>query len=140
MHHPAAVKFCNGGDGGNGLQAELPLLDSRQDTRECDYRSRYDGPKRNVQDLLVEVRLRRRCDCDQRQGENGVARPPVVFVDCLRVVLSTVELRYKVLCEADYCLDEEKDVGDQAEYGVRGFEVGAVVGCLVVYDHDESAE
>ena len=58
----------------------------------------------------------------------------------LRVLHAPVHGREVVLRDAHDGLDEEDDVGDEAKDGVRGLEVRAGVGDLVVFDDDEAGE
>jgi hypothetical protein len=64
----------------------------------------------------------------------------VVLVQLLRILHSAVQRGHKVLSDSDDRLDEDQDVGDEPEDGVRGDEVGAAVADLVVFDYDEAGE
>jgi len=58
----------------------------------------------------------------------------------LRVIHAPIYSREVVLRDSNYCLDEENDVGDQAQDGMGTFEVCAIVGDFVVFDDDEARE
>jgi len=64
----------------------------------------------------------------------------MVLVQLLRIVLATVETWREVLCGADKDLDDDQDVGDQAQDGVRGDKVIARVRQLVVFDDDQASD
>lgn len=64
----------------------------------------------------------------------------MVLVDRLGVVDASEDRRDVVLGDADEGLEDEEDVGEQAEDGVRGAEVLAVVGDFVVFDDDEAGD
>ncbi len=93
-----------------------------------------------MQHILVVIGLRRGGDGDQSQQKYSVAGRSVVLVDLLRIVLSAVDLRHKVLGEPNRGLDEDEDVCYQAEDGMRRLEVGAVMLELGHHDDDESGE
>ncbi len=89
---------------------------------------------------LVEPRLRRRRHRDEAHDQDGVPGHAVVLVDRLGVVHASEHAGQVVLRDADEGLQEEEDVGDEAEDGVRGLEVQAVVVDLVILDDDEAGE
>ncbi len=64
----------------------------------------------------------------------------MILVDALRSLRAPEYTRGIILGDADDRLKEKEDVGDEAEDGVRGLEVCAGVGDLVVFDDDEGGE
>lgn len=64
----------------------------------------------------------------------------MVLVHSLGVVDAAEHCWEIVLRDADEGLDDEEDVGDQAEDGVRGAEVLAAVGNFVVFDYDKAGD
>ena len=64
----------------------------------------------------------------------------MVLVQLLRILHPAVQRRHKVLSDPDDGLDEDEDVCDEPEDGVRGHEVRAAVADLVVLDYDEAGE
>lgn len=62
----------------------------------------------------------------------------MVLPQRLRVVHAPINSREVVLRDPNYCLDEEDDVGDDAQDGMGTLEV--VVGAFVVFDDDEAGE
>ena len=64
----------------------------------------------------------------------------MILVDTLRSLRAPEYTRGIVLGDADDRLQEEEDVGDEAEDGVGGFEMCAGVGDLVVFDDDEGGK
>ena len=64
----------------------------------------------------------------------------MVLVHRLCIIHVPEHARDIVLRDTDQGLEDEKDVGDEAEDGVRGAEVGATVGNFVVFDYDEAGE
>lgn len=64
----------------------------------------------------------------------------MVLVDGLGIIHAAEYVWGVVLGDADQGLQEEEDVRDQAEDGVRGLEVCAAVGDFIVFDDDEAAE
>jgi len=64
----------------------------------------------------------------------------VVFVQLLRIVDASVKSGQEVLRDTHKRLNDDQDVGDQAEDGVGRLEVSAVVRDLVVLDDDEAGD
>lgn len=120
--------------------AQLLLLDPRQHTRQRDHTRDHHRPQLDMQRGLVEARLRRRRHRDEAHDQDDVPGHAMVLVDRLGVVHAPEHARRVVLRDADDGLQEEEDVGGEAEDGVRGLEVRAGVGDLVVFDDDEAGE
>ena len=56
----------------------------------------------------------------------------------LRIIHAPIYSWEVVLRNSDYRLDEENDVGGEAQNGMGTFEVSAIVGDFVVFDDDEA--
>jgi len=93
-----------------------------------------------MQHILIEIRLRRRAYRCQCQRKDDISRNAVVLVDALRVVHAPVQTRCEKLRDADQRLDDDEDVGDEAEDGVWGLKMYAIVRELVVFDDDEAGD
>lgn len=79
-------------------------------------------------------------DRDEAQYEKGVAAGAVVLVNGLGVVHAAEQLRDVVLRDADEGLQDEEDVGDEAELAVLGVKVRFPAGELVVFDHNQAGD
>jgi hypothetical protein len=62
----------------------------------------------------------------------------MVLINGLGVVDATEHGRDIILCNTNQGLDDQQSVGDEAENGVRGRKVGAVVIEFVVFNNDET--
>lgn len=58
----------------------------------------------------------------------------------LCVVHASIYSREVVLRDSNYCLDEENDVGGQAQDSMGTFEMCAIMGDFVVFDDDKAGE
>ncbi len=90
-----------------------------------------------MQHVLVEPSLRGGRDSHKAHNQYHVATHTMILVDALSLVRAPEYTGCIVLGDADDRLDEEENVCDETEDGVRGFEVRARVGDLVVFDDDE---
>lgn len=120
--------------------AELVHPDPRHNANQQDDSRDDHSPQLDLQHILIEVRLRRRGHGRQHGQQDDIAADAVVLVQLLGVLHAAVQLRHEVLRDADDGLDDGEDVRDQAEDGVRRFEVRAVVRELVVLDHDQAGD
>lgn len=64
----------------------------------------------------------------------------MVFVQRLGILLPAVDCGCKVLSDANDRLQQDEDVCDKTEDGVRGLEVGAAMVDLVVFNDDETGD
>ena len=64
----------------------------------------------------------------------------MVLVERFRVVLASVEPGQEELCQAHHGLRPDKDIRDEAQYGVRRLEVLPAVADLVVLDDDQPCD
>lgn len=78
-----------------------------------------------MQHVLVEAGLRRRRDGHETHDQYHIATHAMVLVDTLCPRRAAEQAGGVVLGDADDGLQEEEDVGDEAEDGVWGLEVGA---------------
>ena len=124
----------------SGQPAELLQLDPGQDSNQRDGSRDEHGPQLDFKNVLVVVRLRGSCDGRKQHQENEVSADTVVLVQLLCILLAAVDLRHKVLREANKSLNENKDVRDQTQDRVGRDEVCAIVGNLVVLDDDEAGD
>lgn len=120
--------------------AELVQPYPRHDTQQQDETANNHGPELDLQYILVEVRLRRKSHSHQHGEQDHVPANTVVLVQLLRIVDTTVKLRYKVLSNANDRLDGHEDVRDQAKDGMGRLEVCSVVADLVVLNHDQTSD
>lgn len=86
------------------------------------------------------IRPARRAHSSQPQRHNHVPAHPVVLPHGLGILLAPVQRRGVILREADDGLQEQKDVGYEAEDGVRRLEVLVAGALLVDLDDDEAGE
>lgn len=93
-----------------------------------------------MQHIFIEPRLRRRRNGGKAQSQQYIPAHAMILVNTLRVIHAPEHTRDVILCDAHDGLQEEENVGDQAEDGVGGFEVCAAVGDFVVFDDDEGGE
>lgn len=119
---------------------ELVQSYTRHDTQQQDETSDNHGPELDLQHVLVEVRLRRKSHSHQHGEQDHVTANTVVLVQLLRVVDTTVQLRNKVLSDANDSLNGHENVRDQAEYGMGRLKVCSVVADLVVLNHDQTSD
>lgn len=93
-----------------------------------------------MQHPLIEPCLRRRRHRHETHHQDRIPAHAMILVDLLCVSHAAEDGRGVELCDANGGLDEEEDIGDEAEDGVRGLEVRAAVGDFVVFDDDEGGE
>ncbi|KAH0194438.1 hypothetical protein KCV03_g141, partial [Aureobasidium melanogenum] len=98
----------------SGQPAKLLLLDSRQDSNQGNDSCDKHSPQLDFKNILVVVRLRRSCHGRKQHQEDDVAAYTVILVQLLRILLAAVDLRHKVLREANKSLNEDEDICDQA--------------------------
>lgn len=122
------------------LQPQLLLLHPRQHPYEHDSSRHNDCPQLYLKRPLVEIRLRCRRHRRETQYQQHIPTHPMILPHRLRVVHAPIYSREVVLRDSNYCLDEENDVGDEAQDGMGTFEVCAIVGDFVVFDDDEARE
>jgi hypothetical protein len=120
--------------------SKLTQPDPRYNPNQQNNRTHNNSPKLNLQHILVIIRLRSQRNRNQHRQQNHIPADAVVLVQLLRILHTAVQRRHEVLSNPDDGLDEDEDVGDEPEDGVRGHEVRAAVADLVVLDYDEAGE
>ena len=90
-----------------------------------------------MQDVLVEPSLRSSRDSDKAHNQYHIATHTMILVDALGLLRAPEYTGCIVLGDADDGLKEEENVSDETQDGVRGYEVRAGVGDLIVFDDDE---
>jgi hypothetical protein len=120
--------------------SKLAKPNPRHNPNQQDQSSDNHRPKLNLQHILIVIRLRSQRNRDQHRQQDHIPADAVVLVQLLRILHPAVQRGHKVLRDADDRLDEDQDVGDEAEDGVRRDKVRAAVADLVVFDHDEAGE
>lgn len=93
-----------------------------------------------MQHPFVERCLRRRRHRHEAHGQNDIPAHPMVLVDTLGVIHAPEHFGGIVLRYPHDGLQEEEDVGDKAEDGVRGLEVRPAVADLVVFDYHQGGQ
>lgn len=93
-----------------------------------------------MQNPFVIVGLGGRRHGDEGQDNEQVPAYAVVLVNGLGLINAAEHGREVKLAEANQNLDDQQDVGDEAENGVRRLEVGAIVVYFVVLDDDEAGD
>lgn len=93
-----------------------------------------------MQHIFIEPRLRRRDHSGETQDQNHIPTHPMILVHTLRPIHTAIQPGSIILRQADQGLQRKQDVRDEAEDGVRGFEMGTVVADFVVFDYDEGGE
>lgn len=121
-------------------QAQFLLLDPWQHAHQDNHARGNHSPELDMQNILVEPGLRRRRNRHKTQDQQDIPAHPMVLVDALGIFRATEETGSVILSDTHNGLEEEEDVGDETQDGVRGFEVCAVVGDLVVFDDDEGGD
>jgi hypothetical protein len=127
----------------NLTTTQIPKLaqpNPRHNPNQQDENPHKHRPKLNLQHILVVIRLRSQRNRRQHRQQNHIPADAVVLVQLLRILHPAVQRGHKVLRDADDRLDEDQDVGDEAEDGVRRDKVRAAVADLVVFDHDQAGE
>lgn len=90
-----------------------------------------------MQNVLVEPSLRGSRDSDKAHNQYHVATHTMILVDALGLLRAPEYTGCVILGDADDGLNEEENVSDETEDGVRGYEVRAGVGDLIVFNDDE---
>ena len=94
---------------------KLLLLDPWNHTHQYQHTCHNDGPQLDVQHIRVEASLSSRTYRRESHRQDDIAANTVVFIYCLAAVDTSEDLCRNVeLSEADKCLAEDQDVGDQA--------------------------
>lgn len=93
-----------------------------------------------MQGSCIETSLRGRGDRCEAENEQQISAHAVVFVDGLCIVHASIDCRGVILGYSDSRLNSEQDICDQSKDAVRGSEVGARVGELVVFDYYKPGE
>jgi hypothetical protein len=127
----------------NLTTTQIPKLaqpNPRHNPNQQDENPHKHRPKLNLQHILVVIRLRSQRNRRQHRQQNHIPADAVVLVQLLRILHPAVQRGHKVLSNADDRLDQDQDVGDEAEDGVRRDKVRAAVADLVVFDHDQAGE
>lgn len=121
-------------------QAQLLLLDSRQHARQGGHARGNHSPELYVQNILIESGLCRRRNRHKAQDQQDITAHPMILIDAPSIVRATEETGSVILSNADDGLEEEEDVGDETEDGVRRLEMCAAMGDLVVLDDNEGSD
>lgn len=93
----------------------------------------------NVQHIQAVRGPATRAHGREAQHGNHIAARPVEFPDLLRGVDAAVQAGGVVLREADHSLQEDEDVEEETQDGVRGLKVRVPGALLVDLDDDEAA-
>lgn len=128
-------------------EAELLLLNSRNNTHQCHDGQQQNGPQLELQYVLVVVSLNSAGNGSQKEDKDSVSAPAVVLPDSLGVVHASIQARGSPHGEANEILKKKDNGGDDSEVTVDGVEVRTVVSKLVVlndghasYEDQESRE
>jgi hypothetical protein len=89
-----------------------------------------------VQYVLVEPSRRCRAYGRQHQQQHNVPTQAMILVQLLRVGLAAIHLGHKVLREAHESLQEQENVGDEAQNSVGRLKVSVVA--FIDLDDDEA--
>ena len=93
-----------------------------------------------MEDVLIVRRLGGRHYGDREHDNEQIPAHAMILVNSLGVVDAAIKRRDVQLGKANQCLDEQQDVGGEADNGVGGLEVSAVVAGLIVVDDNKGGQ
>lgn len=93
-----------------------------------------------MENILIVRRLSGRRHRDEEQGNDQVPTHAMILVNGFGIVDAAVEGRKVKLGEANQGLNQQQNVGGEADNGVGRLKVGTIVGGFIVIDDNKGGE
>jgi hypothetical protein len=100
-------------------KSKLFLLDTGIQRSQQNHTSYNDTPMVNLECCQIVVCPRRSTHRSAQQKDNHIAGYAMVLVHALRSLNRPVDLREEVLCYADGSLNQQENIGNQPQNGMR---------------------
>lgn len=120
------------------LNPKLTQPNPRHNPHKHQHTRNNNSPMLHMRQVQIIRRPRRRANRRKPQHRNNIPSHPMILINTLRVLHTTIKLRHIILREPHNRLDVHKDIKGEAEARVRGFKVFVAGAGFVHFDDDEA--